>query len=221
MSLFSYITSKRHRLQVRTQKRLEDHSKPTFNFFFLTALSSALAALGLLLNNASIIIGAMVVAPLTTPMFDLALSTIVVRGKRMFLSLIASAVGAMFAVITGAIIGYMNVFFDGRAPEINAEIASRLEPSVLFFLVAFLSGVAGAYAYSRPKVPEAITGIAISVAVIPPLSVAGLGIVMQSSFVTMQSLLLYVFNFFGIVLGSILTFIVVGMQREKNNGGKK
>lgn len=221
MSFLDYLTSKRHRLQVRTQKRLEGHSRPSRDFFFLTGLSSALAALGLLLNNASIVIGAMVVAPLTTPMFDLALSIIIFRTKRIILSLIASAVGATFAVFTGAAIGYLNTFLDGRTPEINAEIASRLEPSVLFFLVAFLSGVAGAYAYSRPKVPETITGIAISVAVIPPLSVAGLGIVMHSSIVTMQSLLLYLFNFFGIVLGSILTFIVVGMQQEKNNSEKK
>lgn len=216
MSLLTYIVSKRHRLQLRTQKRLESHSKPSFNFFFLTALSSALAALGLLLDNPSIIIGAMVVAPLTTPMFDLALSAIIFRTKQMLVSLVSSVVGAVLAITTGSIIGFISTFLDGRRPEINIEIASRLEPSLLFFLVAFLSGIAGAYAYSRPKVPETITGIAISVAVIPPLAVTGIGIVMQSSFVIMQSTLLYILNFFGIVLGSILTFILVGIQQEKN-----
>ena len=191
MSVFTYFISKRLRLQVRTQKRLEDHSKPSLNFFFLTGLSSALAALGLLLNNVSIIIGAMVVAPLTTPMFDLALSTIVFNTRRMVLSLSATALGVLLAIGTGAFVGIISSSLDGRAPVINAEIASRLEPSLLFFLVAFLSGLAGAYAYSRPKVPETITGIAISVAVIPPLSVTGLGIVMQSSFVTVQSFLFF------------------------------
>ncbi len=216
MSIISYLTSSTHRLQVRTQKRLEDHSRPSNNFFVLTGLSAAIAACGLILDNTSIVIGAMVVAPLTTPMFDLALSLIIFRMRRVLLSLSAVALGMLLAIATGGVVGFVIALLDGRAPSINPEIASRLEPSFLFFLVALLSGAAGAYAYSRPKVPESITGIAISVAVIPPLAVTGLGIVMQSRDVALQSFFLYLLNMIGIIFGSVVMFIIVGM----NGNGK-
>ena len=73
----------------------------------------------------------------------------------------------------------------------TAEIISRTQPDLLYFIVAILSGASGAYAYARPDLSEKIVGIAISTAIIPPIIVAGLGIAIQNWSITQASLMLY------------------------------
>lgn len=214
MSFFSFFTSSTTRLRNKTQERLEQYSKPSTDFFVLITIASAIAALGLLLNNAAIIIGAMVVAPLITPIFAFSLALLLARAQRMFLALVSIFFGTLCAIATAALMGYVGITLDPIHASVTPEILARAEPNILFFLVALLSGIAGAYAYSRPKVSEVIAGIAISVSLIPPLGVTGVAIALQTWSIATQSFLLYIFNLLGIIFGSILLFIIIGFGKD-------
>ena len=202
------------RLRTKTEKHLERASQPSASFFFLIGVAAAIAALGLVLDNTAIVIGAMVVAPLVTPVFAFALSVLLLRIRQAGRSLLTLFLGTVLAIVVAAVIGHLVLLIEGEAIRATEEILARTKPDLFFFLVALFSGLAGAYAYSRPQIMESITGIAISVAIIPPLAVVGLEIAMRDYTLIGQSFLLYLFNLAGIIFGSIVMFIILGFGKE-------
>ena len=99
--------------------------------------------------------------------------------------------------------------------SINDQIAARLSPTLLDLGVAIISGVAGAYAHSRAEVAKSLAGVAIAVALVPPLAVAGIGIGWFDWSVFWGAFLLFLTNLAGIVLAAALTFMVLGFSPFK------
>jgi uncharacterized hydrophobic protein (TIGR00271 family) len=94
--------------------------------------------------------------------------------------------------------------------QITSEMQGRLQPNLLDLLVAVFSGIAGAYATSKEEVAKSLAGVAIAVALVPPLSVTGIGIGLGNFDVIYGSFLLFITNLVGITLSASLTFIVLG-----------
>ncbi|EKE07360.1 MAG: hypothetical protein ACD_18C00112G0003 [uncultured bacterium] len=209
--------SSTERLKNKTLKHLEMYSRPNLDFFLLTAFASAIISFGLILDNSSIIIGGMVVAPLITPFFGLSISLILLRIKETFETIGSIILGIFVAVVISFIIGYItNLAFIGTFDN-TTEILSRTKPDVLYFIVAVLSGLIGSYAYVRPTLSERIVGIAISAAIVPPLAVVGLSLAKMDIKMITSSSILFLINFLGICLGSILMFIILGFGKEKES----
>lgn len=217
--MFRFLESQTLKLRKQTEEQLQHYTKPSTHFFILMILSSSMATLGLLLNNAAIVIGAMVIAPLITPLFGFGLSTLLFRIKTMGLSFLSILLGTIVGFLTALITAVgMNVLEPGALVSTH-EIIIRTSPNTFYLFVAILSGIAGAYAYGRPEVSERIIGIAIAVALIPPLAVSGVGMAMQDWIITIQSLLLYLLNLAGILFGSIITFIILGFGNDIDKDG--
>ncbi len=203
------------RLREKTARRLDAYTKEQSSFYFLIAAAAAIAAMGLLLNNASIIIGAMVVAPLITPVFGFSLGLILLRGQTIFRTLLAITLGSLLALLVAYTIGILSIFLEGTVFTVTNEMFTRTDPNIWYFLIAILSGMAGAFGYTRPQVVESITGIAISVAVIPPIAVTGLALSIGNDLLLWQSLFLYLFNLAGICFGSIIMFLILGFGKTE------
>ena len=212
-----FLLSRIERIRNATQQRLHDMTPQTGDFYVLIGLSSALATLGLLMNNIAVVIGAMVVAPLVTPLFAFSLSLLIFQIRDLGRSFLAILMGTILAIGMSALVGWGGFFVAGNWETLTSEILSRSEPNMFFFLVALFSGMAGSFAYAKPKILESVTGIAISVAIIPPLAVSGIGIALNDMFLFKQSFLLYTFNVIGICLGSILMFIFLGFGKKIEN----
>lgn len=208
-----FFDSPRTRIRKQTEARLDQYSQPSTSFFLLIALSAAIAALGLIMNNASIVIGAMVVAPLITPLFGFSLSVLVLKGKRMLRALGMLISGTLLALLVAMLVSLLALWVEGSI-TLTPEIIGRTKPDLFFFLVAFFSGIAGAYAYAKPDISASLAGIAISVAVIPPLAVSGIGIVLQQWSLAQASFLLYGFNMVGICLGALFLFLCLGFAHD-------
>ncbi|OIO19025.1 MAG: hypothetical protein CO029_01445 [Candidatus Magasanikbacteria bacterium CG_4_9_14_0_2_um_filter_41_10] len=202
------------RIRHATQKRLAEVTPHSKDFYILISFSSALAALGLLMNNTAVIIGAMVVAPLVTPLFVLSLSVLILQGTDLWRSLLSIVFGTLLSLFVAAAIGSIASVFATEQTFITGEILSRSKPDMLYFVVACISGLAGTFAYARPKIKEFVTGIAIAAAIIPPIAVAGIALSINNMFLFRQSMLLYAFNIVGICFGSILMFVVLGFGKE-------
>jgi uncharacterized hydrophobic protein (TIGR00271 family) len=206
MVFFSHISLVRR----QTEKRLEKYTGTKRSFFILITLASAIATIGLILNNTAIIIGAMVVAPLVTPVFGFSLNLIVLRIRQTIKAILMLSIGTISAILTATLVTLLITFIDGDTITLTTEIISRTDANFLYLLVAFCSGIAGAYAYVKPEILTSVAGIAISVAIIPPLAVAGIGIGLGEWTLVTTSLLLYVINLAGISFGSIITFLSFG-----------
>ena len=126
---------------------LRQGSDPRDSFFLLVALSTAIASFGLVMNSTAVVIGAMLVAPLMTPILGLALG--LVRGDPHLIGIAgrAETVGIVLSVGTGTLLGFMlPTHF-----EPTSEMLGRTEPNLFDLMVAVLAGTAGAFALVDEK----------------------------------------------------------------------
>ena len=184
---------------------LRNSAKFTSVFLTLMILSTLLATTGLFANSAPVIIGAMILAPLMSPIVSLSMG--VIRYDKILLneSIKTLALGIGMAMLFSALFTYLIPL-----QQITPEMQNRLNPNLLDLMVAIFSGIAGAYANSKDEVAKSLAGVAIAVALVPPLSVAGIGIGLMNFDVIYGSFLLFITNLVGITLSAALTFIVLG-----------
>ena len=154
---------------------MEQASAPSFRFYFLLVLSGAIATFGLLSNSAPAIIGAMIIAPLMSPIISLAHALVIAAYGQMLRSLFTIATGvAMVVGLSFLLATWFGISIAG------SELISRTQPTLLDLGIAIASGAAAAYAYSRSDVLNSIAGVAVAVALVPPLAVVGVGLTLGS-----------------------------------------
>lgn len=175
------------------------------DFITMISLSTVIAALGLLLNSPAVIIGAMLVAPLMSPIIALALAS--VYGDRGLLGTAArtAAIGIVLSIVLGWLIGLL-------VPNAQAtpEVLARTAPNVLDLFVALAAGAAGAYALCRRKVASSLAGVAIAVALVPPLASVGILLSLLEFSLSAGAALLFATNLIAIVAAGTLIFLLLG-----------
>lgn len=138
---------------------------------WILACAAMLASIGLDRNSSAVIIGAMLISPLMSPILGIGLSMGINDREYLVLSLKNFAI-AMSASILVSMLYFMATPL-GAATE---EILARTQPDTLDVLVAIFGGVAGIVAVSRKEMTNAIPGVAIATALMPPLCVTGYGL---------------------------------------------
>jgi len=184
---------------------LRDNAQLHTHYVGLMILSVVVATFGLFLSSAAVIIGAMVLAPLMAPIISLAMGLLRGNSNLLQRSLTTIGVGILLALGTSALLALLIPI-----EKITPEMAGRLHPNLLDLGVAIASGIAGGYAHARESVMKSLPGVAIAVALVPPLSVAGIGIGWWQWDVFSGAMLLFVTNLVGIALSAALTFLVLG-----------
>jgi uncharacterized hydrophobic protein (TIGR00271 family) len=184
------------------------------DFYALMSLAAAIAILGLLLDSGAVIIGAMLVAPLMSPILAMALGIVQGNARMLRRAGISTFKGAILAIAVATVI-------TGLVPALRptSEIMARVEPNLLDLLVALAAGAAAAYATSRSSVAAALPGVAISVALVPPLCVVGYGVGSSDFEIAGGSLLLFLTNLAGIVLVGALVFLLLGFRPTRAERG--
>ncbi len=179
------------------------------DFFTMIALSTAIATLGLMLNAPAVIIGAMLIAPLMGAIIAMGLG--VVQGDAKLLSLGAKTTLAGVGV-TVLVSFFLELIipFDALTPEMIARSA----PNLLDLGVALAAGAAGAYALARKKVSSSLPGVAIAVALIPPLATTGMALALGAWRVALGAGLLFLTNLVGIVAMSSWVFLSMDFKPE-------
>lgn len=161
--------------------QLEAESKPSFDFLALICASSFLAAFGLAQNSAAVIIGAMLVAPLMSPI--LAAGLALAQGNRVLFTRSLKTIGLGFvsALMAGALFGTLLQVVPNTILEqsengyrLTSEMWNRTYPGSLDFLVGLVGGSAAAFARTRKELSSALAGAAIAAALVPPIATAGI-----------------------------------------------
>jgi uncharacterized hydrophobic protein (TIGR00271 family) len=197
------------------QVRLRDDSSPDFDFFLLVLLSSVIATLGLLIDSPATIIGAMLVAPLMSPIIGLGMGSI--RGDDRLLRDAASALirGAVLSVLIATLLTLGNIympFIDLRALALPGEVMARTQPSPIDLAIALAGGLAAAFAIAMPNISAALPGVAIATALMPPLCVVGIGLAFTRWDVAGGAFLLFVTNAVTIAFAAMLVFVALGFS---------
>ena len=196
-------------------ERLIRESSPRKSHFFMIILATALATLGLIMDNAAIVIGAMLVAPLLSPVLNVGMGIVTTDFRVIRFSFVSIIKSLIFGVIISAAIMLLNIHIQSEF-----KLLYSLKPEMLFVYVAFISGLAGAYAFGHPRLNEYLPGVAISVALVPPLAGVGIGIALFDWHIISQTLMLLGINLVCIILMSVLIFQLMGYHSERKSADK-
>jgi uncharacterized hydrophobic protein (TIGR00271 family) len=186
-------------------------AKDTIDYYLLILLATTIAYFGLLQSSGAVIIGAMLIAPLMSPI--LAMAHGIVQGNAKLLKQAANTtfVGVLLAIGTAVVFSFGLTALAFPIPP-TFEILARTQPNILDMMVALASGAAAAYAVSRKEVASALPGVAIAAALVPPLAVVGYGLgTIQFEFAA-GALLLFITNLAAIVLAGAITFLALGFR---------
>lgn len=187
--------------------RVRRSARPNTDFFILIGLSTLIASLGLLLSSPAVVIGAMLVAPLMSPMIGAGLAIVLGNPRFIRLSLGAVLKGTLLAIFLGFLTGLIRA----NTP-LTPEILARTQPTLLDLGVAVFAGFAGAYALARSEAAAALPGVAIAAALVPPLSSVGIAFATGNYRESAGALLLYSTNLVAIIAAAVLVFLALGFR---------
>ncbi len=185
-----------------------DISRRLSRFWVLLVLASIIAAAGVVADSTATVIGAMIVAPLMTPILGTMLSVVLADRGNLMRSIALVVAGAVASILIGYLVG-MLVSNDVVAAT-NSQVAARVSPRLIDLLAALATGVVGSVALVRRDISDTLPGVAIAISLVPPLSVVGLTAEAGHYHESFGALLLFSTNVAAILATGIL---VMGLYR--------
>ena len=175
-------------------------------YMALVLLSTIVALIGLIQNNTAVVIAAMVIAPLLGPNLALALGATLGDSHLMLRSIKAGSVGIAVATATSISVGWL---WSGELTSV--ELISRTQPGYDAMLLALASGAAAALSLTT-RVPSALVGVMVAVALLPPTVTAGLFFGAGQYWASLGALILLAINFAALNLATQLVFMIQGIS---------
>lgn len=198
--------------------KLIEQSSLTNDFYLMLILSTIFVAMGLLLNNVVVVIGGMLITPFLSPLLRLSLS-VVASDKKIIKSSVVSIMKAT-GVVLAASLG--SSFLVPKA-NVDWELIDKIfESTNLFYVyVAIAAGVAAAYAWARPNLSNMLPGIAISVTLLPPIAVVGIGFAFFDASLVFAGARSVLVNILGLLLSTTFVFSILGFYRVREHMKKE
>ena len=189
---------------------LKENAVLTNAYLVMMILSTLITAFGLYADSAPVIIGAMILAPLISPIVSFSMGLIRYDIQLLKTSFKTIVIGTIVSLLFASFVSLI-IPLKIETPEISA----RLTPNLLDLGIAIASGIAAAFAHAKEGIAKSLAGVAIAVALVPPLVVAGVGIGWWNWDVFSGAFLLYLTNLSGIIMFAGLTFLLLGFAPFK------
>ena len=174
-------------------------------YYLILVLATMIVTPGLLLNNVSVIIGGMILAPLMIPILSLGMSLVVGNVGGVLRSIRILLMSVLLTLLTSACITVVL----SKAYNVVSWIPEQISPGIYIF-IAFCSGVAGAFAWVKQSLSSTMAGVAIAVSLLPPLCAVGIGMALGQVLLMKNSFILFGANFIGICMAAFLVFWILG-----------
>ncbi|GAA4278226.1 DUF389 domain-containing protein [Aquimarina mytili] len=173
---------------------------------WILVFSVFVASIGLNVSSTAVVIGAMLISPLMGPIVGVGLAIAINDIDTLRRSLVNLGVMVGLSVIAATL-----YFWASPLTELTPELEARTAPTILDVLVAVFGGLALIVAKSKKgTMPNAIAGVAIATALMPPLCTVGYGIAVWEPDFFLGALYLFSINAIFIALS---TFIVAKLLR--------
>lgn len=186
-------------------------------FWILLVLAGVIASAGVSADSVATVIGAMIVAPLMTPILGTALA-LVLADRRQLVVNVAIVLGGAAAVIA---IGYLFGMISPLAitSDNNGQVASRVAPRLIDLTAALATGCVGSFALVRSDVSDTLPGVAIAISLVPPLAVVGLTWESGAPDEALGALLLFATNVTAIIATGTLVLLGYRLRRVAHQSG--
>ena len=187
-------------------------------YYSLCLLSTVIASYGILNGSPATVIGAMIIAPMMTPIMATAAALVMGDTERDIRSLTLVALGALLVLLVSWLIGELHSAFNIISIAGNEQITTRIAPRSTDLIIALASGAAGALALSRDDIADSLPGVAIAISLVPPLCVAGLCLAIGEQSAAVGAVLLFLTNFLSILLAGGGVFLLLGLRQASGEG---
>ncbi len=182
----------------RVVSTIKYQGRLTTRYIFMMMVSTGIATIGLIINSAVIVIGAMLISPLMSPIMLFGFSLCTVDYNQLKISVKAIICGLLIAISVSAILTKISPIH-----QITDQIMSRTNPSLYDLLIAIFSGLAGVYTIITRK-GEEIIGVALATSILPPLSVVGFGIAIGDFNIAEGAAFLFITNLLAIAVSTTI-----------------
>ncbi|MFV0406916.1 MAG: DUF389 domain-containing protein [Propioniciclava sp.] len=194
-----------------------DRDNKLSRFWVLILLSAVIASAGVIADSTATVIGAMIVAPLMTPILGTALSVVLAHRRQLVLNVMLVLLGALSVIGVGFLMGMMTQVEVTAAT--NSQVAGRVSPGLIDLVAALATGVVGAFATVRSDISDTLPGVAIAISLVPPLAVVGLTLESGAAEEAVGALLLFMTNVSAIVATGTLIFLGYGLRAAASAAG--
>ena len=185
-----------------------DRGPRLWRYAVFMSLATTIATFGIATDSTAVVIGAMLIAPLMAPILGVSAGLINGRLRSASWSGLIALGGIVGTVALAWLLSAM--IPDLQTVIVNGQVTSRTAPNLLDLAIAIAAGAAGAYGVSRIEVSDALPGVAVSIALVPPLAVVGITLHAADWDQAAGASLLFLTNLFSIILMAGLVFLLVG-----------
>lgn len=189
----------------------ENSERAILNYGVLLTLATVIATYGVISGSAATVIGAMIISPLMTPIMAVTLAIVLGDSKRTSHSIVIFLLSICYVILLSLILSIWVSPLTIHFLE-NPEIFSRTAPDMFALYVALASGVVGAFVISRENISDTLSGVAIAISLVPPLSVIGISLSKGQWDDATGASLLFFTNFFAILVAGGATFLLIGVK---------
>ena len=177
-------------------------------FLIMLVLSAIIAVSGVLQDSTATVIGAMIIAPLGTPILGIALGIVAGHRTLVLRSLGWVLVGLVVVVIIGILVAAL--LPNPVSITSNSQISGRTAPRLLDLFAALATGMAGAFAMCRKDLSAVLPGVAISISLVPPLGVVGVCVGQAAWTEASGAFFLFLSNVVAMVISGSIVFTLAG-----------
>lgn len=216
MSLLARFQTISDNDKTRAIRTLVEDATPDFDFFFLIILSVLMATFGLLAGSETVVVGSMLIAPILYPVLGLALGISMSDPQLIRRSLVTIGKAVALGALAGMLASIFFAFGGVGQGAMDEIVIVRTSPSLLFLAVGIIAGLAISYALVRPGLSETLPGVAVSVALIPPLAVVGIGIASVDLSMVIGALMMFLVNVTGIIAAAMLAFSLMDVHGKRH-----
>lgn len=203
-------------LDDRLDLSVGDRTAKRSAFWIMLTLSGVIATAGVVSDSTATVIGAMIVAPLSTPILGVGLGIATGRGRLVGRSLLFIAVGIVLVVALGVV--FAQVVPNPGSVLSNSQVVGRTSPTLMDLTAAVATGLVGATAIVRRDVGDVLPGVAIAISLVPPLAVVGVCLGSGAPALALGAFILFASNVVAMIITSTIVLVGAGYSTQGDEG---
>jgi uncharacterized hydrophobic protein (TIGR00271 family) len=192
-------------------------SRSSSRFWVLLVLAAVIATAGVVADSTATVIGAMIVAPLMTPILGVAVGLVLADHKPLVRSMLLVLLGAAAVIAVAFVMGAIEHSADAYAS--NSQVSARISPRLIDLVAALATGLVGAFALVRSDISDTLPGVAIAISLVPPLAVVGLLLEVGRYSDALQALLLFGTNVAAIIATGTIVLLLYRVRDAAEQSG--
>ena len=180
-------------------------------YWLLLPLSAVIASAGVVSDSTATVIGAMIVAPLMTPILGIVLAVVLADRANLLRCVVLVMAGAAAVVAIGWLLGLFVPY--PLVAATNSQVAARVTPRIADLVAALATGAVGSVALARSDISDTLPGVAIAISLVPPLAVVGLTLESGAPRQSLAAFLLFATNVAAILASGIVVMAFHRVRR--------